>query len=1011
QAGGLVNFGDVGGGKTFNGASFVNLAGAVGGTLPGAAGSDDLGIPASLRSTLNKLRTAPGFLAGRFANIQDIRYGGGFNVLLGTNAFPSLPEGISKSKLQNFAADAALSLLDGSPGANTFQVTGPGSFGSAIAALKEVKNARDTGAPKTSAGAQGVQELVKNFGVHVLEGFTGGDTYSFDSIWGFGIVPELPDININGTAIPEFFDTLDFSGVGGDLNIRILEANDDQANGFFEQLGSVLGTGLTFGGFGGVVTSNIVLVEARTPILESLIPNVELPGFLGTGGYSWVMATDIENIIGSSGLTTIEMVGNASLRGTVTAPFGGSVVLDYSRYNSQGEGVQVDAGAGIDIEVIPGFDIEIPAALNPFSDTDIELWEVKGVNYRFGSASGISGYRLGGLEEWVDGLFPGDDTPISDFIGDFAVSRIGKIIGTPSGDRLIGVGGENIFTGSTSGEGGGFFNSSGNDFFIGFGGDDLINGKGGIDTVSFAFVAATESLVIDLRGPDLSRGSTIFRAWQGVGIDSSVLDFDDPDPGLIADLVADGTENLRGSAPGNLFDPAQRQAKSQLIEIENIVSGQGNDLIVGGSGANTYIFDQPWGRDVIVDDNDNPNVKDFLDFTLYDGTIKVMVLGDRMLIQGTNDNGDVLLDGGGLVINQVVAFGVDELRISSTSQVSNLSEVDGSILVAEEFKFESLFTKRAGSGLAGEAFTPGEAGAAIGYEDLEPVFDEAVSRWSERAGLPEGAREALEGTIVVLTDLAGNRLAEAQEGILFIDADGAGVGWYLGGATDEAAVFAAGAAAGSLVAGPDSPAYGRYDLLTVLTHELGHQVGLGHAAQGGRLMGESLAPGVRKSVDTTAAEFAAPAEATIEAAVDGDPLSDEEKLVEGLTGFADWAAGFGDRIRETASQVSFLPFLDDALGDLWDVTGAQITDQIALQVRDRIVTAFQAPGELSNLDLLAVDGLEVTLSSELKEYRGQLSLFSYEDEVTLSLDTISFGDVEVGLPFEVVQSRAIDLRA
>jgi hypothetical protein len=58
----------------------------------------------------------------------------------------------------------------------------------------------------------------------------------------------------------------------------------------------------------------------------------------------------------------------------------------------------------------------------------------------------------------------------------------------------------------------------------------------------------------------------------------------------------------------------------------------------------------------------------------------------------------------------------------------------------------------------------------------------------------------------------------------------------------------------------DSPAAGRVDLLTVVAHELGHALGLDSDASDG-LMGEFLAPGVRRLPSATDAAVVAPARA------------------------------------------------------------------------------------------------------------------------------------------------------
>src|SRR5262249_61032045 len=68
--------------------------------------------------------------------------------------------------------------------------------------------------------------------------------------------------------------------------------------------------------------------------------------------------------------------------------------------------------------------------------------------------------------------------------------------------------------------------------------------------------------------------------------------------------------------------------------------------------------------------------------------------------------------------------------------------------------------------------------------------------------------------------------------------------------------FGAGSPGEALTAGGGSPAAGHVDLLTVVTHELGHVLGLDHDEAVDDVMAESLVPGVRR-VPTAAPQAAA----------------------------------------------------------------------------------------------------------------------------------------------------------
>jgi Ca2+-binding RTX toxin-like protein len=115
----------------------------------------------------------------------------------------------------------------------------------------------------------------------------------------------------------------------------------------------------------------------------------------------------------------------------------------------------------------------------------------------------------------------------------------------------------------------------------------------------------------------------------------------------------------------------------------------------------------------------------------------------------------------------------------------------------------------------------------IQSEDLEAVASEAIERWS--AAIPgDDGLKVLESVIFDVADLRGLRLGKAVGTTIYIDSTAAGHGWSLDIAS--------------------SPVIGRVDLLTVLMHELGHVLGLDHAAPGESnqdLMNSTLSTGVR----------------------------------------------------------------------------------------------------------------------------------------------------------------------
>jgi PKD domain/K319L-like, PKD domain/RTX calcium-binding nonapeptide repeat (4 copies) len=107
--------------------------------------------------------------------------------------------------------------------------------------------------------------------------------------------------------------------------------------------------------------------------------------------------------------------------------------------------------------------------------------------------------------------------------------------------------------------------------------------------------------------------------------------------------------------------------------------------------------------------------------------------------------------------------------------------------------------------------------SALSHDVLDPVVDQAIAYWSA-AGVDDRDIAALSNVDVQLADLSGSLLGMASESnIAWIDVDAAGVGW-----------------------GGDG-----YDLLSAVSHELGHMLGFDHDC--GDVMDEFLSTNLRTS--------------------------------------------------------------------------------------------------------------------------------------------------------------------
>ncbi len=118
------------------------------------------------------------------------------------------------------------------------------------------------------------------------------------------------------------------------------------------------------------------------------------------------------------------------------------------------------------------------------------------------------------------------------------------------------------------------------------------------------------------------------------------------------------------------------------------------------------------------------------------------------------------------------------------------------------------------------AFPPETPASDISADELAGITAAAISRFAE-AGLDSADLAKLKNASVQLADLKGNLLGLTVGERIFIDASAAGFGYFLDPTPGDDAEFLAGT--GQAVVGP---ALNHVDLLTVVTHELAHVLGL-----------------------------------------------------------------------------------------------------------------------------------------------------------------------------------------
>jgi Cadherin-like domain/SdrD B-like domain/Bacterial cadherin-like domain/RTX calcium-binding nonapeptide repeat (4 copies) len=112
----------------------------------------------------------------------------------------------------------------------------------------------------------------------------------------------------------------------------------------------------------------------------------------------------------------------------------------------------------------------------------------------------------------------------------------------------------------------------------------------------------------------------------------------------------------------------------------------------------------------------------------------------------------------------------------------------------------------------------------VSQAELDLLVSAAIDRWAAAGATPEQIA-TMRAVKVSLTDMMGVQIGGAAPGTINIDADGGGHGWFVDATPGDDSEFAGSGT--RLKATEAGGASGQVDLLTVLMHELGHQIGLG----------------------------------------------------------------------------------------------------------------------------------------------------------------------------------------
>ena len=330
------------------------------------------------------------------------------------------------------------------------------------------------------------------------------------------------------------------------------------------------------------------------------------------------------------------------------------------------------------------------------------------------------------------------------------------------------------------------------------------NGFTGTDSFTYIVsdgIASSEPATVEIQVTESQSGTHVYTMNEPVNI---------PDNGVkVSTLIVDDSFSILDiNVQLNISHTRDSDLRVVLvspggtpIELFNGVGRSGHDFI-----------------DTVLDDSASQSITDAV--APFTGVYRPT--GDLSALEGENVNGSWSLE----------IYDLKKRQTGTLNSWSIIVEADNNLLAASLPKSSTR-----------------SQGLVLNL-DLQRIATQAQRNWETTGLVSASTIQALEGIRFEVVDLDGRTLAMVSGQTILIDSNAAGHGWFVDVTPGDNHEFTLPDSIGTMVAQLKGLADQRMDLLTVVTHELGHVLGLDHG-DALRVMNATLEVGQRLLPETT----------------------------------------------------------------------------------------------------------------------------------------------------------------